>query len=76
MKSKHDHNKKIKRTSYNDVDERKGLKSVKSKDGKSKRISIYDDLDEDDDNMDFELDDFSLNSPDFEDNYYDDEDDY
>ena len=73
MKSKHDHNKKNKRSAYDDVDEKRGLKAVKSRNGKSKRISIYDDLDDD---MDFDMNDFSLNSPDFEDNYYDDEDDY
>ncbi len=74
MKSKHDQHKKNKRSAYDDVDERKGLKAVKSKTGKSKKISIYDELDED---MDFDINDFSVNSPDFEDdNYYDDEDDY
>ncbi len=73
MKTKHDHNKKNKRSAYNEVNERNGLKPVKSKNGKSKNFSIYDNLDED---MDFEMDNYSLHDTDFEDNYYDDEDDY
>ncbi|MCW3788603.1 hypothetical protein [Plebeiibacterium sediminum] len=73
MKSKHDQHKKNKRSAYDEVSDRNGLKPVKPKSGKSKRLSIYDEIDED---MDFELDDDSFRDTDFDDNYFDDEDDY
>ncbi len=73
MKSKHDQHKKNKRSAYDEVNNRNGLKPVKTKSGKSKRLSIYDEIDE---GMDFGLDDDSFRNTDFEDNYYDDEDDF
>ncbi len=78
MKSKKTNLKKTQRSSFNNSEEKDGLKPVKSKSGKSsKRISIYDDLDDDED-MDLEMDEYSYNDTDFEyeDNIYDDDDDY
>ena len=76
MKSKNDHNKKSSKPSYSEFDEkRNGLKPVKSRSGKSKRLSIYDDLDDED--MDMSLDDYSTDNFDFEDDdLYIDDDDY
>ncbi len=78
MKSKKTNFKKSQRSSFNNFEEKDGLKPVKSKSGKSnKRISIYDDLDDDED-INFDMDDFSYKETDFEyeDNIYEDDDDY
>ncbi len=76
MKSKKTNFKKAKRSSFNDFAEKDGLKPVKQKSGKSnKRISIYDELD--DDEMDLRMDDYSYKESDYEyeNDIYDDEDD-
>ena len=78
MKSKQNFSKKNeKRSSYNEFDERKGLKPVKNKSGKSnKKISIYDDLDDDFDEN--ELDDINFDNIDLdmEDELGEEDDDY
>ena len=60
MKSKQHFNKKSnKRSAYNELDDRKGLKPIKSKSGKaSKKISIYDAMDDEFDNFEFDNSDF------------------
>ncbi|GAF04415.1 hypothetical protein [Saccharicrinis fermentans] len=62
MKSKQNFSKKSnKRSAYHEFDDRKGLKPVKSKSGKvSKKISIYDAMDDDFDNLDFDNSDFYI----------------
>ncbi len=75
MKSKKTNLKKSKRSSFNDFEEKDGLKPVKSKSGKSsKKLSIYD-LDDD---TDLDMDDYSFKETDFEyeNDIYDDDDDY
>ncbi len=76
MKSKKTNFKKSKRSSFNDFEEKDGLKPVKSKAGKSsKKLSIYDELDDD---MDLDMEDYSFKETDFEyeNDIYDDDDDY
>ncbi len=75
MKSKKTNLKKSKRSSFNDFEEKDGLKPVKTKSGKSsKKLSIYD-LDDD---TDLDMDDYSFKETDFdyENDIYDDDDDY
>ncbi|MCW3804944.1 hypothetical protein [Plebeiibacterium marinum] len=73
MKSKHNQIKKNGKSSYNEFDERNGLKPVKSKSGKSKRISIYDDLDEE---IDFNNDDYFIKDLELEEDDLDEEESY
>jgi len=72
MKSKMYSNGKNKRSSVDEYEDKNGLRPVKPKSGKSnKRISIYDELDDDSD-----MDDYSYESDnDFDEDIYDDEDD-
>lgn len=72
MKSRQNFSNKNKRSSVNEFNDRNGLKPVKSKFEKSKRISIYDQLDDDDD-LDLNSGFYSNNEFDDDDN---DEDDY
>lgn len=53
MKSKQSINKKSKRSAFNEFDDKSGLRPLKSNSGKSKKISIYDDLDDDFDDLDY-----------------------
>ncbi len=73
MKSKQNLNKRNKRSSVNEFDEKNGLKPVKSKNSKSKRISIYDELDDD---FDLDMENYSFSDPEIEEGLYEDDDDY
>ncbi|MGQ1787772.1 MULTISPECIES: hypothetical protein [unclassified Saccharicrinis] len=78
MKSKQNFNKKSgKRSANNEFDDKIGLKPVKSKSGKiSKKISIYDDLDDDFDENDLENLDYDKVDFDFDQDFeIEDEDD-
>ncbi len=83
MKSKQSFNKRSdKRSTYNEIDEKGGLKPIKSKSGKSnKKISIYDDLDDDFDESELDELDYKNLDLDFDKEYdgnenFDDDEDY